>query len=86
MDTQRRKPGGVREGFPEEGIFRSALKEESAFTRWRKDLFIQSFILCPFPQASLGPAPLLGSARDLEKCWTLLGPQRAPRHNSHDPE
>lgn len=88
VDTQGSKPGGIKEGFPEEGIFGSGLKDELVFTRWRKDVcsFIQSFILHPFPEASLGPAPLLGNAEDPEKSLTLPCPQGAPRYGYHDPE
>lgn len=38
VDSQRREPGTIREGFLEEGILRSGLKDELLFTRWRKDV------------------------------------------------
>lgn len=54
----------VGEGFPEEGTFRSGSKDESVFTRWRKDVcaFSHSFYThflrlpwaCPFARQCWG--------------------------------
>lgn len=64
---------GVREGFLEEGRFRSGWKDE-LFTRWRKDVrsFSHSFYT-HFLRSSLG-----GRAGGPKKSLTPSGPQGAP--------
>lgn len=57
MDVQSRKPGGIKEGFPEEGVFRSGLKDELVFPEWKKNVcsFILSFY-AHFLRPAWGPS------------------------------
>lgn len=72
---------GVREGFLEEGRFRSGWKDE-LFTRWRKDVrsFSHSFY------THFLRSPLGGRAGGPKKSLTPSGPQGAPWHTYHNSE